>query len=251
MSKGEPDEAGVTCNGNVPGDDYDEFDLGPDGSDYGVPGELRWYEDYIGSSVCCSSGPGVCGAYWNGDAFVSMCGSECYPVVCSVWADVVDDACIGMEYVGGARYVSTFGYVPDDDGSISSDERGYRPVLPDVPVPVVRWVVLVVVRLTAFLIRRPGPPVVVRTRRFLVVVPLLKWIMSGPDARSLLNVRRTFPVIRLYEATLLQMPTNMDLIRGLDSMTDRSLSTIVVDVLFLTLRKPVGAIPAFRPPLVL
>lgn len=47
------------------------------------------------------------------------------------------------------------------------------------------------------------------------------------------------------------MPTNIDLIRGLDSMTLKSLYTILVDVLLLTLRKPVGPIPAFRLLLVL
>lgn len=43
----------------------------------------------------------------------------------------------------------------------------------------------------------------------------------------------------------------MDLIRGLDSMTLRSLVTMVVEVLLLTLRKPVGPTPAFRLLLVL
>lgn len=71
-------------------------------------------------------------------------------------------------------------------------------------------------------------------------------MMTGPSSLSLLSVLRTFPVIRLYEATLLHIPTSMDLIRGLDSMTLRSPDTILVEVFLLTLRKPVGPIPAFR-----
>lgn len=118
----EPDETCGTGYRNVPGDDYDEPDVGPDRPDYGGSGESWRYEYYVGSGVGGPMGAGVGGEYGDTGAGVIPGIGEGDAYFGSVWTYVVDDTGVGSEYVCCTGYVSTVGYVPDDDWSVAPDE---------------------------------------------------------------------------------------------------------------------------------
>lgn len=66
--------------------------------------------------------PVVGGEYGDACAGIASGIGEGDGRVGSVWAYVVDDTGVGSEYVSCTGYVSTVGYVSDDNGSVAPDE---------------------------------------------------------------------------------------------------------------------------------